>query len=47
MDTNPCMLDKKILMDWVNDTRGGKSNVDEKMANNISARVQSANMRGS
>jgi hypothetical protein len=47
MDTNPCMLERKTLSDLATDIMGGKSKLDEKMANNMRASVARPNKRGS
>jgi hypothetical protein len=39
IDTKPCMLERKHLSDFAAETTGGKSKLDEKMANMIKANV--------
>jgi hypothetical protein len=46
-DTKPCMLERNIFRDWATDTRGGKSNVEEKTANRMRANVHKPKISGS
>jgi hypothetical protein len=46
MDTNPCMLERKILSDLAADTMGGKSKLDENTAKKIRSNVARPKIRG-
>ena len=46
IDTNPCMLERKTFSDWAAETIGGKSKLDEKMANMMRANVARPKRRG-
>ncbi len=46
IDTKPCMLERKHLSDFAADTTGGKSKLEEKMANMISAIVAKPKISG-
>ena len=45
-DTNPCMLERKTFSDCAAEIIGGKSKLDEKMANNMRANVARPKRRG-
>ena len=45
-DTNPCMLERKTFSDWAAETIGGKSKLDEKIANMMRANVARPKRRG-
>ena len=46
IDTNPCMLERKILSDLAADTIGGKSKLDENTAKKIRANVARPKISG-